>query len=307
MYQIGNYSLLNYGTGTTSSCDTMQQALDLCSAKIQDLIEADLKAFNKITFATRATMYDIRIIKDNINQRFVIDPTNLVLNQYSAWWLLYNNVRMGCKQWLDLIVLPFGKSLIDYMIGVQLIDYVMRIALHYLIEKTDDFDLRLFTLNNLFYSVNRHIYQKHHTRNPASNHSWLENVTKLASDYDFKTLLPDLQQFRYAVMHPKSEEQALYGFKAFEIQSNGELYCRNYNFTVGNTHYKDKYVFPCDRGFHFCLDITQITHYYDISKDNVVVYKVKAWGVVITSGNKSVCNHLQLLEPVDKEEYWHVI
>lgn len=93
-------------------------------------------------------------------------------------------------------------------------------------------------------------------------------------------------------------KNAVYGFKAFEIDENG-IFCREKRYYPGKVNYQDGPVSPCCNGIHFCKSIFDVRNYYDIGSKKVVIYPVAAVGKVVTSGDKSVTNGLYIFnEPL---------
>lgn len=91
-------------------------------------------------------------------------------------------------------------------------------------------------------------------------------------------------------------KNAVYGFKAFEVDVNGNIYCRDKGYYPGKVNFQSGAVSPCSNGIHFCMELENVKNYYDLNSQRVIVYPVAAVGKVVTSGDKSVTNGLYIFE-----------
>ena len=88
------------------------------------------------------------------------------------------------------------------------------------------------------------------------------------------------------------------GYKAFE-DKNGELYCRDFHYEIGETYEMDGKPEICEKGFHFCKAIADCYNYYAKS-DNTRICKVEALGDIDSenSGNKFCTNKIRIVEEI---------
>lgn len=91
-------------------------------------------------------------------------------------------------------------------------------------------------------------------------------------------------------------KNAVYGFKAFELDVNGSIYCRDKRYYPGKVNYQSGPIEPCCNGIHFCQSIFDVRNYYDFGSEKVIIYPVAAVGKVVTSGDKSVTNGLYIFD-----------
>lgn len=92
-------------------------------------------------------------------------------------------------------------------------------------------------------------------------------------------------------MYKLFNENTVFGFKAFEKTSEG-LRCRDYIYTPGQLHKIEGTPVVCSHGFHFCENLEDISAFYDLSSDNIVVYPVAAIGDISGGRDKKATNKL---------------
>ena len=100
--------------------------------------------------------------------------------------------------------------------------------------------------------------------------------------------------------------KGVHGYKVF----SSEWYC-------GNIGYGKQYTCPgkfeedvdpvlCACGMHFCVKLIDCFNYYSFNPNNKVA-EVIAYGKVITEGNKSVTNKLEILREITWDEVLHLV
>ena len=58
-------------------------------------------------------------------------------------------------------------------------------------------------------------------------------------------------------------------------------------------------VAPCNRGYHFCEDLTRVFSFYEVGSR---VFEVEASGRVVKAGTKSVASRIRLIREIGHEE-----
>jgi len=90
-------------------------------------------------------------------------------------------------------------------------------------------------------------------------------------------------------------ESVCIGYKAFK----NDLSCRDYQYCTDKIHTIDDDIKICKSGFHFCRKLVDVLTYYNFIKHpKFRVFKVKATGIIIHEGDKSVTDTLTLLEEI---------
>ena len=86
------------------------------------------------------------------------------------------------------------------------------------------------------------------------------------------------------------------GYKAF----NSDLTCRGFQYEIGKSYEMDGEIEICERGFHFCENISDCFYYY--SQSDARFAKVEAYGDVIKSDedSKYVTNKIRILKEIPR-------
>lgn len=104
-----------------------------------------------------------------------------------------------------------------------------------------------------------------------------------------------------------SAKSPVYGYKAFEVDADGRLFCRGMEYFPGKVNFLENsnQVETCKNGLHFCRQFQNIERFYSIDRDNVVIYPVCALGTVDGIHDiKSCTDTLYIFDsPVEKSVY----
>lgn len=99
------------------------------------------------------------------------------------------------------------------------------------------------------------------------------------------------------------------GYKAFNINHKGELYCQNQVYEVGKTYTlpKNKVLEICKNGFHFCPNLFDVFSYYTYpfynrERPQIVVGEVEALGKTEQEKNKVVTDKIKIIRLYSLEE-----
>ena len=92
------------------------------------------------------------------------------------------------------------------------------------------------------------------------------------------------------------------GYKGFDVNEKGELYCRNMVFHVGEIAGVKGELEICKNGIHFCWNINDINEYYTL-KDHVIC-EVEPLGDIVASddGKKCCTNLIKIVRMLTAEE-----
>ena len=92
------------------------------------------------------------------------------------------------------------------------------------------------------------------------------------------------------------------GYKGFDVNENGELYCRDMVFRVGEIVGVKGELEICKNGIHFCWNINDVNDYYTL-KDHVIC-EVEPLGNVVASddGKKCCTNLIKIVRMLTAEE-----
>lgn len=221
----------------------------------------------------------------------VIDPCGLQLNEFESLFVYFHNYQLS-KEFdsthFEQLVLIHGQFFVDmWRSNKSTPQNALTPAMVYLINTNSFYDPQIYQHADTLEIVARLVY-KYHSRCVGKYH-WINSRNWSGSLIMNKMIS--------AIHNPIAERNAVYGFKAFVLEENGNLRCRNFTFNTTEVNV-ESFVYPCIGGFHFCSDIEHVYEYYDLNSPNIVLYQVKAWGVVMQVGNKTVCNHLQILNRV---------
>ncbi len=89
------------------------------------------------------------------------------------------------------------------------------------------------------------------------------------------------------------------GYKAFK----SNLTCRDYQFTIDNTHTFDGKPILCAKGFHFCTDLQDVVKYYN--SPCMRVFEIEATGIITEAKedcSKRACSEITLVKEVSLNE-----
>ena len=93
-----------------------------------------------------------------------------------------------------------------------------------------------------------------------------------------------------------AHNQIVHGYKGFE----NDMTCRGVQYEPGKVYEMDGEIKPCERGFHFCRNMTDVFEHY---QGNDCRYaEVEALGKVIDGKNKSVTDKLRIVRELTQEE-----
>ena len=92
------------------------------------------------------------------------------------------------------------------------------------------------------------------------------------------------------------------GYKGFEVNDKGELYCRNMVFHVGEIAGVNGGLEICKNGIHFCWNINDVNDHYTL-KDHVIC-EVEPLGDIVASddGKKCCTNLIKIVKMLTAEE-----
>ena len=90
----------------------------------------------------------------------------------------------------------------------------------------------------------------------------------------------------------KNTKKIVKGFKAFDIDKNGKMVCRDFIYEEGKTYVCNDAPKICESGFHFCKSPLDVLKYYPIIDNNMNIRssfaKVKAYGEIVDEGDEVV-------------------
>lgn len=88
-------------------------------------------------------------------------------------------------------------------------------------------------------------------------------------------------------------KSSIANYKAFNLK-NGQIFCRDYKYTLGKWSEEVAEPTLCKEGYHFCTNLFSIFNYYagEIDKD-IAVYECEIGDKVISSDDKSVTNKIK--------------
>ena len=92
------------------------------------------------------------------------------------------------------------------------------------------------------------------------------------------------------------------GYKVFKP----DWTCMGFKYTVGETFEEKIKPSVCNRGFHFCEKAVDCFNYYDFNPENKVA-EVLALGEVVTEGNKSCTNKIQIVREIPWTEVLEIV
>ena len=86
----------------------------------------------------------------------------------------------------------------------------------------------------------------------------------------------------------------MHAYKAFNINENGQLQCRDFIYEEGQTYEMSENIGLCKRGFHACLDWYDCQYYYNLIDSNVTLHHVELLGKIIKDPSKVVTNKIKI-------------
>jgi hypothetical protein len=93
------------------------------------------------------------------------------------------------------------------------------------------------------------------------------------------------------------------GYKAM----NSGMTCRGFKFEVGKRYKHDGELSICNSGFHFCKCASDVFEYYDFDLEKTIVCEIIAHGKVLSDGNKSVTDEIEIVRVIQNEELLKLI
>lgn len=92
------------------------------------------------------------------------------------------------------------------------------------------------------------------------------------------------------------------GYKVF----NPDWTCRGFKYAVGETFEEEVELSVCNRGFHFCEKAADCFNYYYFNPENKVA-EVLALGDIVTDGDKSCTNKIQIVREIPWAELLEIV
>ena len=92
------------------------------------------------------------------------------------------------------------------------------------------------------------------------------------------------------------------GYKVF----NPDWTCRGFKYAVGETFEEEVEPSVCHRGFHFCEKAADCFNYYAFNPENKVA-EVLALGDIVTEGDKSCTNKIQIVREIPWVELLEIV
>lgn len=104
----------------------------------------------------------------------------------------------------------------------------------------------------------------------------------------------------------KNTKKIVKGFKAFDIDENGKMVCRDFVYEEGKTYVCNDAPKICESGFHFCRSPLDVLKYYPIIDNNMNIRssfaRVKACGEIVDEGDegdKSCSSEIKIEKKID--------
>lgn len=98
-----------------------------------------------------------------------------------------------------------------------------------------------------------------------------------------------------------SKNEAIKGYKVFNLTKEGNISCRKFQYKEGLNSYNGK-VKICSSGLHFCPELRHCFNYYNYNRTNHVVYEVEGYGDFSKQDDKYAVSHLVLKRRLSTEE-----
>ncbi len=116
-----------------------------------------------------------------------------------------------------------------------------------------------------------------------------EEIGPLFNNHPDNLIMPvEFEPFRY-----------IEGYKAMDEDVKGKYSCRSFEFEEGKKYHCDGNIVVCGNGFHFCRNGGNVYEYY---QRNCPVFLIRAWGKVVTNGDKSAAEHIEIVRRLTKTE-----
>jgi uncharacterized protein YxeA len=128
----------------------------------------------------------------------------------------------------------------------------------------------------------------------------LNYMEDIFGEFDFFKDLEKIDQVKEVKKEvPINTGDYIYGFKGF----NKDLKCRDFQFQVGKVFKHEGKLKICQKGFHYCRNLNDVTTYYSILPLNrFFIVKAKFHsGIQYNQSNKSVTDELELIEEIPLE------
>ena len=87
-------------------------------------------------------------------------------------------------------------------------------------------------------------------------------------------------------------------YKGFRMDSDGKLWCRDFQYVPGKTYRQSGVIMLCENGFHACEELYQCFEFYPNNGENVF-YEVECDGVVTKPDRgKFACSKIRLVREI---------
>ena len=96
------------------------------------------------------------------------------------------------------------------------------------------------------------------------------------------------------------------GYKGFNVNDNGQLYCRDTIFEVGKIYTLKGDPIICKHGFHYCRNLNDIDQYYNLRSSVICEVEILGKTVYDTDGRKSCTNKIKITKTLTKEQVWSI-
>ena len=103
-------------------------------------------------------------------------------------------------------------------------------------------------------------------------------------------------------MKNNNVQNVVHGFKVF----NSDWTCRGKQYTCPGKFEEEVELEVCGHGMHFCQTAADCFNYYDFNSDNKVA-EVIAYGEVLTEGNKSCTDKLEIVREIAWDEVLRIV
>ncbi|KAL1110046.1 hypothetical protein AAG570_014070 [Ranatra chinensis] len=90
------------------------------------------------------------------------------------------------------------------------------------------------------------------------------------------------------------------GYKAFNQDKNGNLYCRDKVYKVSEIAEVTGKLELCKNGIHFCNNLADVNSYYSLKDD--IICEIEILGDVLEGGDKSCTNRIKVLKILTGDE-----
>src|SRR5690606_22888433 len=79
--------------------------------------------------------------------------------------------------------------------------------------------------------------------------------------------------------------------------------CRDQHFEIGKTYELEGEPIICEKGFHFCPNMSDVLKYYEYEPDEFKLLEIEAVGEIVEKEDKACTNKIKILREVPKEEW----